>query len=123
MLASWRKPDCPHCGGTGWKTVERIAEDEKPKRVSWEKPVADTGEKRRVWAVPCDCTAATAPRERWLARVSHGATSIATFDNFDTDLYEATGESAAWNRSLDNPSSSSKRLLATIRSGQRQACY
>src|SRR5713226_5860595 len=50
------QPDCPLCGGTGWKTVERIAEDEKAKRVSWEKPVAGTGETKRVWAVPCDCT-------------------------------------------------------------------
>ena len=95
------QPDCPHCGGTGWKTVERIAEDEKPKRVSWEKPVADTGEKRRVWAVPCDCTgsdraARTMARARIPRRYEH-----CDFDNFDTDLYEASGESAAWNRSLE----------------------
>src|SRR5438445_10371058 len=95
------QPDCPHCGGTGWKTVERIAEDEKPKRVSWEKPVADTGEKRRVWAVPCDCTgsggaALTMARARIPRRYEH-----CDFDNFDTDLYEASGESAAWNRSLE----------------------
>jgi len=93
--------DCPHCGGTGWKTVERIAEDEKPKRVSWEKPVADTGEKRRVWAVPCDCTGSDRPartmaRARIPRRYEH-----CDFDNFDTDLYEASGESAAWNRSLE----------------------
>jgi len=102
------QPDCPHCGGTGWKTVERIAEDEKPKRVSWEKPVADTGEKRRVWAVPCDCTgsdraARTMARARIPRRYEH-----CDFDNFYTGLYQANRESAdwepeaaAWNRSLE----------------------
>src|SRR5882762_4755948 len=100
--------DCPHCGGTGWKTVERIAEDEKPKRVSWEKPVADTGEKRRVWAVPCDCTgsdraARTMARARIPRRYEH-----CDFDNFYTGLYQANRESAdwepeaaAWNQSLE----------------------
>src|SRR5437879_10429984 len=87
------QPDCPHCGGTGWKTVERIAEDEKPKRVSWEKPVADTGEKRRVWAVPCDCTgsdraARTMARARIPRRYEH-----CHFENFDTNRAEASGES------------------------------
>src|SRR5882757_6601210 len=77
------QPDCPHCGGTGWKTV------------------ADTGEKRRVWAVPCDCTgsdraARTMARARIPRRYEH-----CDFDNFDTDLYEAGSESAAWNRSLE----------------------
>jgi DNA replication protein DnaC len=95
------QPDCPHCGGTGWKTVERIAEDEKPKRVSWEKPIAGTGETRRVWAVPCDCTgtdraARTMARARIPRRYEH-----CDFDNFDTDLYETSRESAAWNRSLE----------------------
>jgi DNA replication protein DnaC len=95
------QPDCPLCGGTGWKTVERIAEDEKPKRVSWEKPVEGTGDKKRVWAVPCDCTgsdraARTMARARIPRRYEH-----CDFDNFDTDLYDAARESAAWNRSLE----------------------
>jgi DNA replication protein DnaC len=93
--------DCPLCGGTGWKTVERVAEEEKAKRVSWEKPVAGTSETRRVWAVPCDCTgtdraARTMARARIPRRYEH-----CDFDNFDTDLYEASRESAAWNRSLE----------------------
>jgi DNA replication protein DnaC len=94
------QPDCPQCGGTGWKTVERIAEDEKLKRVSWEKPIEGTDKRRRVWAVPCDCTgsdraARTISRARIPRRYEH-----CDFDNFDTDLYEAGRESAAWNRSL-----------------------
>ena len=95
------QPDCPLCGGTGWKTVEHVAADEKTKRVSWEKPVAGTGETKRVWAVPCDCTgtdraARTMARARIPRRYEH-----CDFDNFDTDLYEASRESAAWNRSLE----------------------
>src|ERR1700730_18828357 len=86
------RPDCPLCGGTGWKTVERIAEDEKPKRVSWVKPVAGTSDMKRVWAVPCDCTgsdraARTMARARIPRRYEH-----CDFDNFDTDLYEGSGK-------------------------------
>jgi DNA replication protein DnaC len=95
------QPDCTLCGGTGWKTVERLAEDEKPKRVSWEKPFEGTGEKRRVWAVPCDCTgtdraARTIARARIPRRYEH-----CDFDNFDTDIYETGRDYAAWNRSLE----------------------
>ena len=94
------QPDCPLCGGTGWKTVEQVAEDEKLKRVSWEKPVAGTNATRRVWAVPCNCTgidraARTMSRARIPRRYEH-----CDFDNFDTDLYEAGRDGAAWNRSL-----------------------
>ena len=31
--------DCPLCGGTGWKTVDRAAEEEKQTRGSREKPM------------------------------------------------------------------------------------
>ena len=94
------QPDCQMCGGTGWKTVERIAEDEKLKRVSWEKPVEGTNTTRRVWAVPCDCTgidraARTISRARIPRRYEH-----CDFDNFDTDLYEGSGDTIKWNRSL-----------------------
>jgi DNA replication protein DnaC len=94
------QPDCPLCGGTGWKTVERLPEEEKPKRVSWDKPVPGTDTKRRVWAVPCDCTDAdratrTMARARIPRRYEH-----CDFDNFDTDIYDAEREAPAWNRSL-----------------------
>jgi DNA replication protein DnaC len=95
------KPDCTLCGGTGWKTVERLAEEEKPKRVSWIKPTSDPDVMRRVWAVPCDCTDSdraerTMARARIPKRYEH-----CDFDNFDTDIYDAAGESAGWNRSLE----------------------
>ena len=69
-----------------------VAEEEKLKRVSWEKPVAGTNTTRRVWAVPCDCTgtdraARTMARARIPKRYEH-----CDFDNFDTDIYEAGRE-------------------------------
>jgi DNA replication protein DnaC len=94
------QPDCPLCGGTGWKTVDHVAPEERTKRGSWEKPIAGTSEKKRVWAVPCDCTgvdraARTMARARIPRRYEH-----CDFDNFDTDIYDVGHEFAAWNRSL-----------------------
>jgi DNA replication protein DnaC len=93
--------DCPLCGGTGWKTVEQLAEEEKPKRVSWDKPVPGTNTARHVWAVPCDCTgndraARIVARARIPKRYEH-----CDFDNFDTNLYDEGREAANWNRSLE----------------------
>jgi DNA replication protein DnaC len=95
------KPDCPLCGGTGWKTVERVPEEEKMTRVSWEKPVEGTNAKKRYWAVPCDCTgkdrsARTLDRARIPNRYEH-----CDFNNFDTDIYDTGADCAAWNRSLE----------------------
>ncbi len=97
------QPDCPICGGAGWKTVERVSEEENLKRVSWEKPIEGTNIKRRVWAVPCDCTgkdraARVLNRARIPNRYEH-----CDFDNFDKDLYSSdTGPDwTAWNRSLE----------------------
>ncbi len=95
--------DCPLCGGTGWKTVDRIAEEERLRRGSKEKIVARAAATRQTWAVPCDCTG----KDR-AARVL-GRTRIPTryehcdFNNFDKGLYDAsTGpEWPAWNRSLE----------------------
>ncbi len=97
------QPDCPLCGGTGWKTVERVAEEERLTRVSWEKPIQGTNATRRVWAVPCDCTgkdraARAIARARIPTRYEH-----CDFESFDSDLYDNnTGaDFAAWNRSLE----------------------
>ncbi len=94
------QPDCKLCGGTGWKTVERIAEEEKPNRVMWNKPVEGVAIPRRVWAVPCDCTggdrfARLMARTRIPKRYEH-----CDFGNFDTDVYDAAGVQAGWNRSM-----------------------
>jgi DNA replication protein DnaC len=100
------KPDCPLCGGTGWKTVEQVPEAEKLTRGSWEKPIEGTNLRRRVWAVPCECTgkdraARTMGRARIPTRYEH-----CDFDNFDTDVYSGTGkyetnEAAAYDNSLE----------------------
>lgn len=94
------QPDCPLCGGTGWKTVERVAEEEKLTRGSWMKPIEGTGALKRVWAVPCDCTGKDrAARAMGRARIPNRYEHC-DFDNFDTDLYEVGADAPAWNRSL-----------------------
>jgi len=97
------QPDCPLCGGTGWKTVERSADEEKSSRGSREKPIAGATAARRAWAVPCDCTgkdrtARVLARARIPTRYEH-----CDFNNFDKGLYEpASGpEWASWNRNLE----------------------
>jgi DNA replication protein DnaC len=72
--------NCSHCGGTGWKTVER-----------------DGG---RV-AVRCDCLAGDRQtrvfeRARIPKRYEH-----CDFDNFETDLQHDSPDAGAWNRSLE----------------------
>jgi DNA replication protein DnaC len=111
------QPDCPRCGGTGWKTVERVAEEGRLTHVSTGKPAedppgpvrraggrqADTNATKHVWAVPCDCTGKDRParamaRSRIPTRYEH-----CDFDNFDTDAYtdDVGSEFEAWNNSLE----------------------
>jgi DNA replication protein DnaC len=112
------KPDCPLCGGTGWKTVERFPEQEKQTRGARERsqeslpnsalaraPSAGQGEtnRKRVWAVQCECTsqdraARALGRARIPTRYEH-----CDFENFDTKLYdqESGPEFPSWNRSLE----------------------
>jgi DNA replication protein DnaC len=74
------KVDCPQCGGSGWKTVERDG--------------------ARV-AVRCDCTASdreTRILER--ARIPRRYEPC-TFANYDLNLYDTEPDAAAWNGSLE----------------------
>jgi DNA replication protein DnaC len=94
--------DCPLCGGTGWKTVERAAANENAQRVSLDRPgTLAQGKPKLVWAVPCDCTGSeraerTLARARIPRRYEH-----CDFDNFENDLYEDQHEATVWNRSLE----------------------
>jgi DNA replication protein DnaC len=97
------QPDCPLCGGTGWKTVERVGGEEKPTRGAWMKPIEGADTPKRVWAVPCDCTgkdrsARAMGRARIPNRYEH-----CDFDNFDTKLYDIENgpEFPKWNHSLE----------------------
>jgi DNA replication protein DnaC len=96
-------PDCPLCGGTGWKTVEHGPEEEKPARVSRTNTTQSTDSGKRVWAVPCDCTgkdrsARVIGRARVPNRYEH-----CDFDNFDTKLYDNENgpEFPKWNHALE----------------------
>lgn len=93
--------DCPLCGGTGWKTVERAAASENAQRVSLDKPGSMAqGQPRLVWAVPCDCTGSSrAERALAQARIPRRYEHC-DFESFDTDPYTDDPEAPAWNRSL-----------------------
>lgn len=74
------KKDCPQCGGTGWKVIER--------------------EGARV-AVRCECSAAdrvtqALDRARIPRRYEH-----CDFENYDVGLYEGETDAAKWNRGLE----------------------
>lgn len=76
------QPNCPHCGGTGWKVIE--------------------AENAARTAVLCDCSARD-PDLLLLqrARIPHRYVHC-DFANFETDLYaDAEPNGAAWDRSLE----------------------
>ena len=73
------KKDCPQCGGSGWKTVERGG--------------------GRV-AVRCDCTASDSTARTFERARIPPRYEPCTFANYDLNLYEGT-DAAAWNSSLE----------------------
>jgi len=93
--------DCPLCGGTGWKTVERAAANENAQRVSLDKPgTGAQGKPKLVWAVPCDCTGSERA-ERTLARARIPRLyEDRDFNNFDTDFHDGDPNASRWNSSL-----------------------
>jgi len=120
------RADCPQCGGSGWKTVERVAADEDAHRVALPRGThADSGgvsagvvhrelspraaaapatvsasPGQLVWAVPCDC-AGNDRTARAIARTRLPKRyEHCDFSNFDTDIYDTEPGAEAWNRSL-----------------------
>lgn len=95
--------DCPVCGGTGWRLVDRVDANQPAERVVERKNAAggpSSAPPRFTWAVPCDCTGGDrVSRALVRARIPHRYEHC-DFDNFDTDLWSGLPESAAWNRSL-----------------------
>jgi DNA replication protein DnaC len=96
--------DCPICGGSGWKVVERSDEGAQPVAAAESaRSGASAGEPRIVWAVPCDCTTGdrsgrALARARVPERYRH-----CDFDNFETDNdieQVSRAQLDAWNRSL-----------------------
>jgi DNA replication protein DnaC len=104
MLAVMAKSECPLCGGTGWRLVERADQTEKPEGGDQRKkaaPATSTGAPKHTWAVPCDCTQADrATRGLARARIPRRYEHC-DFQNFETDLWEGDRpEGVAWDRSL-----------------------
>jgi len=100
------KADCPVCGGTGWRLVERVDANEKAERVVQQKDAALGGSSARPklsWAVPCDCTDAdratrALARSRIPRRYEH-----CDFENFETDSWPVEKDwpdAAVWHRNL-----------------------
>jgi DNA replication protein DnaC len=104
--------DCPHCGGTGWKVVERPPEKRAAEgavvvggsgtaAAAAREKAKPFGPLANIVAVPCDCTAddrdaRLLSRTRIPRRYEH-----CDFDNFETNVYESSPEEVAWNRSLE----------------------
>jgi DNA replication protein DnaC len=78
------RADCPICGGSGWKVIERTTEGAQA--VSTDEPGSPgPGEPRLVWAVPCDCTMGDRTEQALArARVPERYRNC-DFDNFETD--------------------------------------
>jgi len=98
------RADCPTCGGSGWKVVERTthgAQALAPAEAA--RPGAAAGESKMVWAVPCDCTTGD-QTERVLSRARvPDRYRHCDFENFETDneIERAPREEQeSWNRSL-----------------------
>ncbi len=102
--SSMARQDCPTCGGSGWKVVERTTEGAQVlASAETGRQGAVIGEPKMVWAVPCDCTSGdrtdrALARARVPERYRH-----CDFANYETDN-EIEGVSPeqllAWNRAL-----------------------
>jgi DNA replication protein DnaC len=109
------RPDCPKCGGTGWKIVEghrevspaspRVPPKATRETVGAGPNTAATGrygfvsDEPRV-AVPCDCVEAErADRGRDRAHIP-SRYEHCDFGNFETDVYEDFAEAESYNRDL-----------------------
>jgi len=115
------RADCPTCGGSGWKVVERTTKGARALAAAEAaRPGAGVGEPKMVWAVPCDCTMGD-QTERVLARgrvperYRH-----CDFDNFETDNDiegAAREEQASWNRNLAQAKLIVQRFTAEFPAG------
>lgn len=104
ILLLMARPDCPTCGGTGWKVIERNAAGALPlASAETARPGPSAGEPKMVWAAPCDCTR-DGRGERLLARARvPDRYRHCDFENFETDndIDGATREQLdSWKRSL-----------------------
>jgi DNA replication protein DnaC len=98
------RADCPLCGGSGWKTVERKTEGARALAPPESAQAGSSGtEPKMVWAIPCDCTAVDrTERALGRARVPERYRHC-DFENFETDneLENVPREQLeSWGRSL-----------------------
>jgi DNA replication protein DnaC len=103
LVRDMARSDCPVCGGTGWRVVDRVGSNERAERVVERKNAtrgAAAGAPRFSWAVPCECAGGDRlSRVQARARIPHRYAHC-DFENFDTDPFDGLPQSEAWNRSL-----------------------
>jgi DNA replication protein DnaC len=103
MLAVMAQSDCPVCGGTGWRLVDRVDANQPAERIVERKNAThgpSSAAPRFTWAVPCECTGGDRVlRALVRARIPHRYEHC-DFENFDTDLWGGSPEAITWNRSL-----------------------
>lgn len=92
---------CPLCGGTGWRLVERASADEQ-RGLPRKDPPSGTSSRapKPTWAIPCECSQADrATRNLARARIPRRYEHC-DFENFEIDVWEGGPEGAGWDRSL-----------------------
>jgi DNA replication protein DnaC len=97
------KADCPLCGGTGWRLVERVDANEQAERVIERKnarPGVSLDAPKLTWAVPCDCTGGDRAKQALVRARIPRRYEHCDFENFDTDPYVDGRDAADWNRRL-----------------------
>lgn len=105
--------DCPICGGSGWKVVERALEGGQTLASAESAyPTIATANPKPTRAVPCDCTVIdpTDRTERALSRARIPERyRLCCFESFETDWDYSSGKDpvpkdlvAAWNMSLSS---------------------
>jgi DNA replication protein DnaC len=99
------KSECPLCGGTGWRLVERVDANQTAERVVQRKDAksgSSTAAPKFTWAVPCDCSQVdSANRSLARARIPRRYEHC-DFENFEADVPwdVPDAEAAVWNNSL-----------------------
>jgi DNA replication protein DnaC len=110
------RPDCPECGGTGWKLMERESREaaaasagaapESAVETDGGEPLLRSGKPApfgpfaNLVAARCECSQGDrAARVLEAARIPQRYQHC-DFDNYDIDLYENEADAPAWNRSL-----------------------
>lgn len=99
------RTDCPICGGSGWKVVERTTKGAQAVSPSESAASGASGAAvaKTVWAVPCDCTAGDRTERVFMRARIPERYRHCDFENFESDNeheHVSREQLEKWNRSL-----------------------